>query len=297
MSKPPIVVALDGSELSEGVLPFAVAVAKAKGASLLLVTAWEGAQQELLTMLPSVAEDLRKQGDQFFRDYLTGVARRVETEGVAVETEVLIGRPADAIQAAMDAHGAGMLALASHGRSGPSRWLYGSVAGELVHEAATDTLIAGPKVLKAGQAPSIRKILVPLDGAKLAEVALEPALELAGKFGASITLAQVVQVTTQAFAFGVPPVYVPEIEEQLMESAKSYIAAAQARCGNVDVEGLVVRGLAAEALLDLVDAQHIDLVVMASHSRAGLVRSFLGSVADRMLQGTAPVLLVRPKAS
>jgi nucleotide-binding universal stress UspA family protein len=36
------------------------------------------------------------------------------------------------------------------------------------------------------------------------------------------------------------------------------------------------------------------LVVMATHARTGLARAMLGSVADRMLQATAPVLLVRP---
>jgi len=36
---------------------------------------------------------------------------------------------------------------------------------------------------------------------------------------------------------------------------------------------------------------------MTSHARAGLARAVLGSVADRMLQGHAPVLLVRPEGA
>jgi len=40
--------------------------------------------------------------------------------------------------------------------------------------------------------------------------------------------------------------------------------------------------------------EKIGLVVMTSHGRAGIVRAALGSVADRMIQGRAPVLLIRP---
>ena len=43
--------------------------------------------------------------------------------------------------------------------------------------------------------------------------------------------------------------------------------------------------------------QAVDLIIMTTHARAGLARAALGSVADRMLQATAPVLLVRPESA
>jgi nucleotide-binding universal stress UspA family protein len=60
------------------------------------------------------------------------------------------------------------------------------------------------------------------------------------------------------------------------------------------VETSVLRGFAADALIDLIESEKIGLVVMATHGRAGIMRTTLGSVADRMIQGPAPVLLVRP---
>jgi len=38
-----------------------------------------------------------------------------------------------------------------------------------------------------------------------------------------------------------------------------------------------------------------ELVVLSSHGRSGVIRTALGSVADRMLHGPAPVLVLRPE--
>ena len=49
--------------------------------------------------------------------------------------------------------------------------------------------------------------------------------------------------------------------------------------------------------MDVVDKQAVDLVVMTTHARAGIARAALGSTADRMLQGKAPVMLVPPEVA
>lgn len=55
----------------------------------------------------------------------------------------------------------------------------------------------------------------------------------------------------------------------------------------------VVRGQAAEAILEYVDTHNIDLVVMGTHGEHGEVQGGLGSVASRVLQrSSVPVLMV-----
>jgi nucleotide-binding universal stress UspA family protein len=188
--------------------------------------------------------------------------------------------------------------MATHGRSGLSRWWYGSVASKLVRQAPVPTLIVGPKPLEGGvPTAAIRRILVPLDSSALAETALQPARELAEVLGADLMLAQVVRWTAQAFTFGPADVDVAQIDRDLTDAAQQYLA--QAREGlrtQRSVETRLLHGLPADALIDLTAAEKIDLVVMASHTRSGLARAALGSVADRMLQGKAPVLLIRPEA-
>lgn len=296
MSEPLIVVPLDGSDLSEAAVPYARAVAKATDARLLLLTVWEGAEQALVADL---AEDLFKQGEERYQSYLAGVAKEVEAEGVEAETDLRIGHPTEEILRVLEEREPRLLVMATHGRSGLSRWWYGSVASALVRQAPVPTMMVGPKVLEGG-APTgvIQRVLVPLDGSPLAESALQPALELAEKLGASLVLAQVVRWASQAYAFGVPDLDVAQIDRELTAAAQQYLARAKEELRTEQpVETKVLHGPPSEALIDLEAAEKIDLVVMASHARSGLIRAALGSVADRMLQGKAPVLLIRPEAA
>lgn len=297
MSDSTIIVALDGSELSAHAIPYAAVMAKATGAKLLLATVWEEGERALITNLQDVAEGLFKEGEEHWERYLTGLATVLQAEGIDVDSEVLIGDAAEELLNLVDRVEASHLVIATHGRSGLSRWHYGSVASRLVREAPVPTIVVGPAVLEADQKePAVRRILVPLDGSPSAESALGPALELAKKLGADLVLARAIQWATQAFVFGVPEVNVAQLDEDLTKAAESYLANVKDWLkAERKVETAVLHGPAADALISLVGAQRIDLVVMTSHARTGIARAVLGSVADRLLQGEAPVLLIRPE--
>lgn len=140
------------------------------------------------------------------------------------------------------------------------------------------------------------QILVPLDGSALAERALPSAERLAQTSGATLHLVRVLDLLAYA-AWAPVPAYVPDAaSEQAEHEAHAYLAA---QCDRLRATGLTVRadapeGNVAVSLLDYERAAAIDLVVMCSHGRSGLVRFALGSVAERLLRyGTAPLLLVR----
>ncbi len=297
MSEPIIVVALDGSELAEAAVPYALTVAKASGAGLLLVVSWEGPERAFAGDLPDLADDFSKLGEEHYRSYLSTVAEGVKADGVEADTEVCRGKPAQEIMRVLEQRDPRLLVMATHGRSGLSRWVYGSVASTLIREAPVPTMVVGPKALAGGPPKgAIRKILVPLDGSPLAESALRPALELADALDASLVLAQVLRWASQAMASGVPDIDVGRLDRELTEAAQEYLNRAKGRLRtDKNVDARVLRGPPAEALIDLVEAEGIDIVVMASHTRGGLARAALGSMADRMLQGRAPVLLVSPE--
>ncbi len=63
--------------------------------------------------------------------YLNRIARRLEKKGIRVRTEVLLGNPAEEIAQYAAHDGCDLIIMASHGRSGPSRWAYGSVADKV----------------------------------------------------------------------------------------------------------------------------------------------------------------------
>src|SRR5579871_3578555 len=108
----------------------------------------------------------------------------------AKETETAARRPAKVIallseQTAPEVlavyakeHAIDLVVMVGHGRSGVMRTLAGSVAGELVHDAAVPTLVIGPHAVdRAAELPD--RILVPLDNSDLARTILAPLLPLA----------------------------------------------------------------------------------------------------------------------
>jgi nucleotide-binding universal stress UspA family protein len=139
-------------------------------------------------------------------------------------------------------------------------------------------------------------VLVPLDGSKLSEFALEEGARIAKGFGAALHITQVISPASQTFLFDVPSATSVDVATQIEEGVETYIKGHGQRLAaqGTDVKTCVLRGPPADELIEYVEAQGIDLVVMTSHGRGGLARVALGSVADRMLQSEAPVYLIRP---
>ena len=119
-----ILVPLDGSELSLSVLPYVEDVAKALGASLVLFNAvipldiYPGTD---LTpaRVASVIDDLNAQA----RSFLMEVEKGCEGRGTKTRSVATIGFPVDEIVRVATEVGAGLIALATHGRSGVRRWV------------------------------------------------------------------------------------------------------------------------------------------------------------------------------
>jgi nucleotide-binding universal stress UspA family protein len=126
------------------------------------------------------------------------------------------------------------------------------------------------------------RILVPLDGRDVGAVALTPALTVALATGASIRLLTVLHG---------PPA---PAERDAAETHLTYVAAGLIAKGAA-ADTTVRVGAPAEEIVAAAAEAGADLIVMATHGRAGLTRAFLGSVAERVLASSpVPVLLVRP---
>jgi nucleotide-binding universal stress UspA family protein len=80
------------------------------------------------------------------KDYLEDVAAQVTAGGVeARPTAVLAANPVEAIRAAAQAPGVGMIAVATHGRSGLRRLVLGSVADKLIRTSELPVLVTRPR--------------------------------------------------------------------------------------------------------------------------------------------------------
>ena len=134
------------------------------------------------------------------------------------------------------------------------------------------------------------KILVPLDGSKLAEAALPKAVELAAVSGARLLLLRATQ------ARGVPGLDPTEAQVKAVSEAEAYLAEVAARlshAGTEDVDTSVWYGPPAYAIVEATRLHQTDLIVMTTHGRSGLGRLIVGSVAESVLRGTTtPILLL-----
>jgi nucleotide-binding universal stress UspA family protein len=139
------------------------------------------------------------------------------------------------------------------------------------------------------------KILVPLDGSMLAEVAMWKALDLGAKDSTTISLVRAAE------AYTLPGGDAVEAQVRAVREAEEYLAAAKRRVeqrGFGRVETHVWYGPPASAIVEAAAAQKADLIVMSTHGRSGLGRLILGSVAESVLRGTSvPTLIVRNESA
>lgn len=141
-----------------------------------------------------------------------------------------------------------------------------------------------------------KRILLPLDGSKLAEAALPHAVHLARQFDSQLVLLRVV---VSPYAIVAPDLVLAGTDPDLRElstHAEQYLKGigAQIAGQGIDVRTVVSEGPVAEAIIDHALALDVDLIVMSTHGRGGVSRWVYGSVAERVLQGAAcPVLLIR----
>jgi nucleotide-binding universal stress UspA family protein len=148
---------------------------------------------------------------------------------------------------------------------------------------------------------TISRILVPVDFSAYSERAREYAIELAGRFGASLHLLHVVEDPIATGVWGGETVIpnLTELREELVDGAERQLVTyrdAAARAG-VSVVSTVQVGLPAITIVEHAKSLGVDLIVMGTHGRTGMAHLLMGSVAERVLRhAPCPVLTIREAA-
>lgn len=134
-----IVVPLDGSDLAEGALPHAAALATSLQLPIRLV-------HVLLPGLSFDAAHLAASGEieSEVAAYLDRIAAQLQADGRSVTTELQTGVPALILLSNL--RPTDLVVIATHGRGGMERWLLGSVAEKLVRHAPGPVFLVRPKL-------------------------------------------------------------------------------------------------------------------------------------------------------
>ena len=139
-----------------------------------------------------------------------------------------------------------------------------------------------------------RRILVPLDGSPLAELALGEAAQLGHALEAEILLLQVIPPVDDVIQSGTMRIAVDEIWTNQREQALRYLNSASTRSelAGIPTEVAVELGNPADRILDVAKTRDVDRIVMTTHGRTGISRWVLGSVAEKVLRAADRIVVL-----
>ncbi|WP_337864541.1 universal stress protein [Ignavibacterium sp.] len=145
----------------------------------------------------------------------------------------------------------------------------------------------------------IKNILLPTDFSKTSLAAAEYAVNLAMQYGAKIHLLHVLEKTPPILTIRTLDLSREKIIESIESDAKAQLEKVIEKIkkhGNVDIIPALRKGLDYEEIINCSKEKKIDVIVIATHGRTGLLHTLLGSVAEKVIRySKTPVLVITPK--
>ena len=136
-------------------------------------------------------------------------------------------------------------------------------------------------------------VLFTTDGSDASLAALDHALDIADRYGATLHVLYVADTNRDSVT-----VVGDEVVDALVEEGEAAIepVVERARSRGLDAVDEVIRGDPATAIVEYADARGVDLIVMATRGQQGIGRRLLGSVTDRVVRTADAPVLTAPAA-
>jgi nucleotide-binding universal stress UspA family protein len=288
-----LLVAVDGSPYSEGALGVAAPLlrrTKAPVELLRLVSPLPLASplRPLRTGQEAEVEEQRTAAGEYLREL---GARHNESHGTEMEftQHVHVADPGSGILDRAEEVQPSLIVMATHGRSGLSRWVRGSVAEKVLRQTRVPLFL-----VQAGFEKRLRRILVPLDGSKASAKVVPLVAQLAQVFDADEVVllhvgpgegAQLAEPNRAVGAIRVTDKLIHDGLKAFKQELKEKGVSARTRADFGDPP---------EKILEAVTEEEIDLIAMTSHGRTGLDRWAFGSVAEKVLRHCKRPLFLMP---
>jgi nucleotide-binding universal stress UspA family protein len=273
----------DFSEGSARALEEAVRLSKEHGAELVVTHAWYLPPTAVeYTMWPEAFDAIRDDAGRGLDEAVT----RARGLGATNVTGVLLeGVPWTRIVQA--AEGIDLIVIGTHGRTGLSHVLLGSVAEKVIRHAHCSVL-----VVPAGcPLRTFKRVVCPVDFSEASKLALQRATELVAADG-TLTVVHVIELPV-AYRGQIPLDFAGEVDRQSRSTLDAWVADAAGKT-KATVVPVVRIGTAGAQVLHLMAQEPCDLVVAGSHGRTGIKRALLGSVAEKLARHAGcPVFVAR----
>jgi nucleotide-binding universal stress UspA family protein len=316
-----ILVPLDGSSFSEISLPCAEEMAGRMNSQLILLNVIEPItaryENTFRYYLDNRAEDLK-------RHIIENGGCDVSVESLMVkqgeESDVIgsglldlaIGHPAADIIAVASSQKASLILMATHGYSGFQQFTLSNVADTIIRHCSLPVMLIRPGKLTDANREVCRNVVVPLDGSQMAEKSISVVEEMADKLVGQemkVHFIHVVQDGHKASALQPSATFLTHIAhpawhmggscgDAYFKKAEEYLEdlGQVLTSRGVNLTCTVCPGKPEVEIPRLASETCAGLVVMCSHSRMGLARLVIGSVADRVLRTVdASLLFLRPE--
>lgn len=270
-----ILVPTDLSELSTYGLKYAIEIADRFSATLSVVHRF--GNDEYLEISPD--EDLpvmKQHAASALANYLkTNLPTKIKSE-----SEVIHDFPVPGILHATETHGADLIVMGTHGRSGLQRALLGSVAEGVLRESSHPVLTVRQAKSSEPHDFSFHRILCPVNFTEVAYTALDHAASLACAFDAQLIIVHVVEADDPYM-----------LRDDLLAQLRYWIPdEVRDRC---DYKKLVLKGRAADQIIEFSHTMGIDLIVIGAQHQRFSDRTAIGSTTEQITRHTGcPVLTI-----
>lgn len=279
-----ILLPTDGSPAAETAIDHAVMLAERMDATVHGVYSVHlppAADYDLGFDVGSVESALEEDGEAA----LAIVEQACENAGVAFEGHLRAGRPATEIETLANEIETDLIVIGTQGASGLSRLLLGSTTIEVLRRGPHPVLVIPGDA--AAPDDGYDGILVGTDASPASEAASDLAINWATALDTSLHALFVVETAYTHSA---------EVEATLEELGAGALQTLEERAteAGVKITTAIDTGIAHAVLSDYARNHDIDLLVVGSHGRGSLERTFLGSVSERTVRtADRPVLVTR----
>src|SRR3989304_773557 len=148
---------------------------------------------------------------------------------------------------------------------------------------------------KKGDKIDIKKILVPTDLSELTSISLDFAIDIANRFNSTIYLLHILELH-HSYEISTSKI-IEELRVLALKELQSYLnKIPKEKTKGINIQEMVTLYLRAWfGIVNFAEENGIDLIIMTTHGRKGLVRFMLGSTAEKVIsESPCPVLTIKP---
>lgn len=304
-----ILVPLDGSALSELSIPHAIEFARVFNGKILLLHVLESeTSRTCIEYNQPLNWQLHKAKTEVYlhkiANQIRASLRAPELEDEADEDErvkvtILEGKVAESIVDFAHKEGIDLLVISSHGSSGLSRWNLNSVTTKVVNLIYKPALIIRGYTLEGADPihPRYERILLPIDCSRRSECSLNAGSSIAKNFQSRVILASVIK-PPEISAVDPYNQELQRLNEQYMDLSRKtvqrYIDELSQRLGVENEIRIIEDHSIVQAIINLANAEKIDLLIFCAHGHTGELSWPFGTVARSFIEySPKPVLVIQ----